>query len=277
MIIKDYMEEIRGEYFYISNKNIQELLNHDFNRPLVTSHVAKIEKALKEDCSYFVQQLLVGIKDGNYVLADGHHRKQAAINLAKKGIYTDSKGNPIKLRVQFLGEDIDFEKVMLTVNNTSLSWTLLNFIQLNAFKGNTSCVNFLNFMENTGINTVSAALAYFGRSSLTKAQAEQFDRFPLITESDVKKAAFFKDIVEILDNKTKAAIARSFNFKSSTGIKNFVNYFTLNYTAEDIINFVSWLVGTTIPTYQDYYNKFGTTAYYRGFYEYISNEYKNNK
>lgn len=267
------LEEIRGEYFYVNHEEIKELLNHDFNRKLRINHVNRIAKNLKLDCQYFTQDILVGYKNGKLVLADGHHRKQAMLDLAEKGITVDSKGNPIKLRVHILPAHLDIEKVMLEVNNTSLSWTIQDFIELNAHKGNESCVNFLNFMDYNHIEKVSVALAYLGKSSLSKAQAEQFDRFPLCTEQNIKTAQIMYEAIQTIQSSCVGSLIKSFDF-STNGIRYFVKFCLERFTGEEFLNFIQWLCSKKhFQVYEDHFNKRGTAKYWDGFYEHLINMY----
>lgn len=229
------MEEIRNEYFWLEAKDADTITLCDFNRPLVEKHVAQIEKALEENCVDFVTPIIVGLHNGQMKVVDGNHRLRALLNLHLRGVTHDKQGKVIRLRVQtIINPSINFETLMLKVNNTSLSWNVLNYVQFNAHRGNVSCINFLNFMDSFSIDTVTKGLAYFGKSSLSKAQSEDLERFPVITDRDVQKAKkFFLQIENV-----PYQISSHLSLHTANGIRYFVKYFADD--VEFMCNLIKW-------------------------------------
>jgi hypothetical protein len=261
------MEEIRNEYFWLDFEDKESINLCNFNRQLVQKHVNKIEKALKTNCKLFVNPIIVGMKDGEIQIIDGNHRFRAAFNLWLQGIKTDSKGNPLRLRVQCIQDkDIDLEDLMLQINNTSLKWSITNFIEFNAYKGNESCTNFLNFMDKTKIESVTEALAYFGHRSLTKAQAEQFDRFPYIGTEEMLLAECFVKQVQFIKTFANYSIYNGLGLSNSTGIRYLVSFFKAN--PSKLKPFKEWLMTNPRFMYQTG-ERSSTIAHFEKYYEQI--------
>lgn len=263
----DIMEEIRNEYFWLGSEDKESIKVCNFNRPLVEKHVNKIEKALKTNSKLFVNPIIVGMQDNQIKIIDGNHRFRAAFNLWSQNITVDSKGNPIRLRIQCIHDkDINLEDLMLQINNTSLKWSIINFIEFNAYKGNESCINFLNFMEKTRIDSVTEALAYFGHRSLTKAQAEQFDRFPYIGTDEMLLAECFAKQVQFIKTFASYSIYNGLCLNNSTGIRYLVSFFTIN--PNKLKPFKEWLMTNPKFTYQTG-ERSSTITHFEKYYEQI--------
>lgn len=65
------MEEIKNEYFFIDPDDGHNIDLCEKNRPLVLSHVKKIEKSLRKNSSLFLTPIMVGYRNGIVEIIDG--------------------------------------------------------------------------------------------------------------------------------------------------------------------------------------------------------------
>lgn len=269
------MEEIRNEYFFIDPEDNHKIDLCEKNRPLVLSHVKKIEKALKKNSRLFLNSVMVGYRDGIVEIIDGHHRWKAINNLYKQDIKYDDEGNRIKLRFQIIPYNVNLDELMVAINNSSLKWSILNFVQFNAFRGNEYCTRFLNFMEKNSITNIGYAFAYFGKQSITKRQAEDFERFPEITENMVNNAQHRHDVINLILALGKYDLLKSLKLNTAVGVRVFVQFLNVSFLdKESITKYASTLINSSL-TSRDLMQNFESThlstteAYLKDLYEHL--------
>ena len=241
------MDEIKNEYFFIDPDDGHKIDLCEKNRPLVLSHVKKIEKSLRKNSSLFLTPIMVGYRNGIIEIIDGHHRWKAINNLYKEGIKYDLKGNRIRVRVQILPTDVDLDELMIAINNSSLKWSILNFVQFNACRGNEHCTRFLNFMETNEISSIGYAFAYFGKTSLGRRQAEDFDKFPNITQEMVEGAQAMYKLIKTILSDGGYNLLKALKLNTVTGTRVFVQFVTSSIkNVEDLEDFIGKLLTTRL-------------------------------
>lgn len=241
------MEEIKNEYFFIDPDDGHNIDLCEKNRPLVLSHVKKIEKSLRKNSSLFLTPIMVGYRNGIVEIIDGHHRWKAISNLYKEGIKYDLRGNRIRIRVQILPTDVDLDELMIAINNSSLKWSILNFVQFNACRGNEHCTRFLNFMEENGISSIGYAFAYFGKPTLGRRQAEDFEKFPNISEDMVKQAQAAYKMLHMILSRGGYNLLKALKLNTVSGTRVFVQFVKNTIEDEDSLHdFLVRLIATSI-------------------------------
>lgn len=269
------MDEIKNEYFFIDPDDGHKIDLCEKNRPLVLSHVKKIEKALKKNSSLFLTPIMVGYRNGIIEIIDGHHRWKAINNLYKEGIKYDLQGNRIRVRVQILPTDVDLDELMIAINNSSLKWSILNFIQFNACRGNEHCTRFLNFMEANEISSIGYAFAYFGKPTLGRRQAEDFDRFPNISEDMVKQAQARYKILQMILSDGGYNLLKALKLNTVSGTRVFVQFISSSISdvgsLEDFIGKLLTTKLTAAGLMKSFRSEYPSTSdfYLRDLYEHL--------
>lgn len=267
--IRLFMREIRNEYFYLTRHDVDTISTCEFNRNIVKKHVKKIKAALLKDSKSFYVAIIVVMHDGKMIIIDGNHRFTAVKELWEEGNYLDSKGNEIELRVQCINEKVDAEKLMVQLNNTSLKWGVMDFIRFNSHRGNPSCVRFNNFIDDHEIDTVSKALAYFGRGSLKKSELE-YDTFPEISEAKLEGAELIFDVIETIRRHASAFVYDNLGLHNANGIRYFAKYLIENphnvtplieYVCSSEINYIRKYRAGTVQHFNDFYNYLETLIF----------------
>ena len=120
----------------------------DNNRSVKRSHVENLKKKIKETDMTMCYPIMV---DADMRIIDGQHRFYACKEL----------GLPIYYVVK---NDVDPEQAMITLNQTSKKWEMMDWLRYRANKNGGCYKMLLDFIQQTGTTISNAMVIYPGKA-----------------------------------------------------------------------------------------------------------------
>lgn len=250
------------DYNKIYSYNSKELIEQNFtfwkeNRKINKAHLNKMFKFIMNDKfnGKFFPPILVDIN--TLIIVDGQHRKSAFLNALKNG-------KDVNLRVIYVDiPEEDLKDVILSINNGSRDWQLLDFIENISNKDSMALIN--QFGENHTLtrktnrkgeiighcNRYTWAIL-FGKNITKEVRNNNIS----ITKKQLEKGEILYNEIEKLYNALYPNVKIStwfesfcqawYNIRNTDNLtNNFVEKYGIDFICEDIKNyFENWQIST---------------------------------